>query len=96
MFLQATRPVLDWEESFINLLQEETSAHADTNVTLFFEGGRSYADISGKSMFQDMGKLFIGSLLMFIFIQLVLPTKFNMVEMKVIIPTYLYLLVFMV
>jgi len=53
------------------------------NYSVHFEAGRSYGDISGESMFQDMGKLCIGGLLMFIFIQLVLPKKFNLVDMRV-------------
>lgn len=53
-------------------------------MSLFYEGGRSFSDISAKSIFQDIEKLVIGILLMFIFVQLVLPNKFNRVEMKVI------------
>lgn len=54
-----------------------------SNISLYYEAGRSYGDISSKSMFQDMGKLFVGNLLMFSFVQFVLPSRYNFVEIRV-------------
>jgi putative effector of murein hydrolase LrgA (UPF0299 family) len=42
----------------------------------------SFADISARSMFQDINKLIVGIIMMFIYIQIVV-SKFNMVECRV-------------
>jgi hypothetical protein len=42
----------------------------------------SFADISAAAMFQDIDKLIIGIVMMFIYIQLIV-SKFNMVECRV-------------
>lgn len=50
---------------------------------LYFSSNRfSYGDISAATMFQDMDKIMFGSVLMFIFMQLVL-SKFGWVQLRV-------------
>ncbi|KAK6641750.1 hypothetical protein RUM44_013465 [Polyplax serrata] len=75
-------PSSEWEGGYLNLLANESEAYKGTNLTVYYEAGRSYGDISSESMFQDVGKLFIGSLLMFSFVQFVLPTRLNWVEFR--------------
>lgn len=73
-------------------MKEEEKAHRDSNISIYYEAGRSYGDISSESMFQDVGKLFIGSVIMFIFVQFVLLNRFNWVEFRVSIVTILFVL----
>lgn len=76
--------VLDWESKFLNVLEEEADNEPrNSSIHLYYEAGRSFGDISGKSMFQDLGKLIIGIVLMYAFIQLVMPTHYNRIEMRV-------------
>ncbi|KAL0275927.1 UNVERIFIED_CONTAM: hypothetical protein PYX00_003640 [Menopon gallinae] len=75
-------PALAWEKGFLDLMKEEEEAHKDSNISIYYEAGRSYGDISSESMFQDVGKLFIGSIIMFIFVQFVLLNRFNCVEFR--------------
>lgn len=77
-----TGPTLAWEEGYLKKLKEETEKYKGTNITMYYESARSFGDISSESMFQDYGKLFLGSLLMFTFVQLVLPSRFNWVEIR--------------
>lgn len=79
----ATGPTLAWEKGFLMTIKEEIKKFENTNISMYYEAGRSYGDISSESMFQDYEKLFIGSLLMFTFVQLVLPARFNWVELRV-------------
>lgn len=80
---KATAPVLEWESGYIDVMKNASETLSETNMSIYYEGGRSFGDISAKSIFQDIEKLVIGILLMFIFVQLVLPKKYNLVEMKV-------------
>lgn len=48
----------------------------------FFCSLFSYGDISSKTMFQDMRKIFFGGFLMFIFMVVVL-SKFGWIELRV-------------
>lgn len=82
-FFKVTGSSLAWEERYLDILGEEAEALKSTNMSLYYEAGRSYGDISAKSMFQDIDKLFIGTLIMFSFLQFVLPSRFNWVELRV-------------
>jgi len=49
---------------------------------LYYEAGRSFGDISGVSIFQDIDKLVIGILLMFLYVLTILSNH-NWVEWRV-------------
>lgn len=49
---------------------------------MFYSAGRSFGDISSATMFQDMDKLFIGGVLMFVYMEIVL-SKFGWTEIRV-------------
>lgn len=53
------------------------------HITLFF----SFGDISAETMFEDMDKLCIGILLMFIYMQVVL-SEFSPIKLRVILYIY--------
>ncbi|XP_045765423.1 patched domain-containing protein 3-like [Maniola jurtina] len=59
-------PLAFWEQEFLNYVQ-----NLDLNekiVKLYYEAGRSFGDISGQAMFQEMDKLSIGIILMFFYV----------------------------
>ncbi|CAG4991956.1 unnamed protein product [Parnassius apollo] len=68
-----------WENEFLKKMKELTSVIKGVN--LFYEAGRSFADVSGETMFQDMDKLFIGIVMMFIY-TLIAVSRFNWLEIK--------------
>ncbi|GLH10958.1 NPC intracellular cholesterol transporter 1 homolog 1b [Gryllus bimaculatus] len=75
----ATGAVLAWEKSFLEVMER---AAADVQgMKVYYEAGRSYGDISAAAMFQDMDKLAIGIVLMFVYVQVIL-SNFNMVEFR--------------
>ncbi|PSN55875.1 hypothetical protein C0J52_02764 [Blattella germanica] len=78
----ATKTVLTWEEQFMKVMENFTKNAKDMEV--FYESGRSFADISASAMFQDVDKLFGGIVMMFIFIQIVI-SKFNWVECRILL-----------
>ncbi|XP_069693275.1 patched domain-containing protein 3-like isoform X2 [Periplaneta americana] len=78
----ATKPILRWEQKFIDVMENITNNVE--GIEIFYETGRSFADISAASMFQDIDKLIIGIVIMFVFIQAVV-SKFNMVEFRLIL-----------
>ncbi|KDR12704.1 protein patched homolog 3-like [Zootermopsis nevadensis] len=78
----ATKPILKWEQKFMDMM-EDVSKHAQ-GIEVFYEAGRSFADISAASMFQDINKLIVGIILMFIYVQINV-SKFNMVECRLIL-----------
>ncbi|KPJ02850.1 Patched domain-containing protein 3 [Papilio xuthus] len=54
-----------WEKQF--LLKMANLSSNVKGLKLYYEAGRSFADVSGETMFHDMDKLFIGIFLMFIY-----------------------------
>ncbi|EFN85001.1 Niemann-Pick C1 protein [Harpegnathos saltator] len=82
----ATEDVLKWESAFLetakrisNTLQNEKNEN--TSLMFYYEAGRSFGDISGTSMFQDIDKLIVGILLMFLYVLTIL-SKSNWVELR--------------
>lgn len=67
-------------EKFSNKLRNEKNDN--TSLALYYEAGRSYGDISGTSIFQDMDKLALGSVLMFLYV-LTITSKQNWIEWRV-------------
>ncbi|PNF27986.1 hypothetical protein B7P43_G14201 [Cryptotermes secundus] len=78
----ATTPILKWEQKFMDMM-ENVTRHAQ-EIEVFYEAGRSFADISAAAMFQDIDKLIIGIVMMFIYIQLIV-SKFNLVECRLLV-----------
>lgn len=71
---------LEWENVF-----EEIMASEDTSLyDLSYMSARSFGDISGKTMFQDIDILMVGVVIMVIYVQFVI-SKFNYVEMRVLL-----------
>ncbi|CAG9795150.1 unnamed protein product [Diatraea saccharalis] len=72
-------PLAMWENKFLDLMQ--IYAQNNTGIKVFYEAGRSFADISSDMMFHDIDKLFIGIILMFLYIQFGL-SRFNWLEIR--------------
>ncbi|KAJ8733421.1 hypothetical protein PYW08_001719 [Mythimna loreyi] len=72
-------PLAMWENEFLNVM--ESISHNFSDINLYYEAGRSFADISGKAMFDELDKLFLGILLMFLYIQFAL-SRFNWLEIR--------------
>ncbi|XP_063619440.1 protein patched homolog 1-like [Cydia splendana] len=74
-----TVPLGLWEQKYVDLMV--TLSNDLNNITLYYEAGRSFADVSGDAIMQELGKLFIGILLMFMYIQFGL-SRFNWLEVR--------------
>lgn len=70
-------PLALWENEFLKFAQSLST----NNVKVFYQAGRSFADISGESMFQEVDKLFIGIVMMFCYV-LVAVSRFNWLEIR--------------
>lgn len=75
----ASETSLAWEQIFLDVMHNVS--HNVTGLNIYFEAGRSYGDLSGETMFQDMDRLSLGITMMFIYIQLIL-SKFSWVEVR--------------
>lgn len=72
-------PLSQWENKFLEYMT--SLSENSPNIKYFYEAGRSFADVSGEAMFHEMGKLFIGILLMFFYVQFGL-SRCNWLEIK--------------
>lgn len=72
-------PLALWETEFLELMQ--TVSQNSSTFKVYYEAGRSFGDISGQTMFQEMDKLFMGIVLMFLYIVYGL-SRFNWLEIK--------------
>lgn len=72
-------PLSLWEVKFLEYL--ESVSQNSKNIKVFYESGRSFGDISGQAMFNDMDKLFTGILLMFFYVLYGL-SRCNWLEIK--------------
>ncbi|XP_012536328.1 NPC intracellular cholesterol transporter 1 isoform X2 [Monomorium pharaonis] len=82
----ATDEVLKWELAYLENIknfsnQLESERNTNNSLTLYYEAGRSYGDISSTSMFQDIDKLIVGILLMFLYVLTIL-SNYNWVEWR--------------
>lgn len=68
-----------WENEFLESMNVMSKNLID--VKLFYEAGRSFADVSGSAMFDELDKLFLGILLMFLYIQFALSRN-NWLEVR--------------
>lgn len=72
-------PLAMWENEFLAVMQ--SISHNFSQIQLYYEAGRSFADISGKAMFDELDKLFLGIMLMFFYIQFAL-SRCNWLEIR--------------
>ncbi|KAL6447550.1 hypothetical protein ACFW04_000040 [Cataglyphis niger] len=81
----ATDDVLTWESAFLELatkISNELQSEKNNNdLAFYYEAGRSYGDLSGTAMFQDIDKLIVGVALMFLYILAILSNH-NWVEWR--------------
>lgn len=72
-------PLALWEMEYLKYVK---SLHFnDSNLKFYFEAGRSFADTSGEAMFQEMDKLLIGIVLMFIYV-VIAVSRCNWLEIR--------------
>ncbi|XP_063533276.1 protein patched homolog 1-like [Cydia strobilella] len=74
-----TVPLGLWEQKYVDLMV--TLSNDLSNITLYYEAGRSFGDVSGDAIIQELSKLFIGILLMFMYIQFGL-SRCNWLEVR--------------
>ncbi|XP_053603222.1 NPC intracellular cholesterol transporter 1 homolog 1b-like [Plodia interpunctella] len=72
-------PLALWEKEFINLMELVSTNLTDLGI--FYEAGRSFGDISGQAILNEIDKLFLGIILMFFYIQFAL-SRFNWLEIR--------------
>lgn len=72
-------PLALWEAKFLDLMKSLSQNASGFNIN--YEAGRSFADISGEAMFHELDKLFLGIILMFIYIQFAL-SRCNWLEIR--------------
>ncbi|KAK0173536.1 hypothetical protein PV328_006715 [Microctonus aethiopoides] len=83
----ATIEVLRWESALLDVLHTSSELLKISNklynqsLAIWYEAGRSFGDISSSTMFQDIKKIIIGTVLMTIYVLLIL-SKFNWVEWR--------------
>ncbi|KAG5683724.1 hypothetical protein PVAND_012989 [Polypedilum vanderplanki] len=77
-----TVKIMQFEEKFLLLMEELKNELENDNLRILYGSGRSYGDISSKALFQDIEKLFVGIVLMMIYMALIL-SKFSWPEMRI-------------
>lgn len=77
----ATFNTLAFEEKFLETMKRLKSELETEDIKIFYAAERSYGDISSKTMFQDIDKLFFGICLMMLYMMLVL-SKFSWPEIR--------------
>lgn len=78
---------MKWEAAYLENIknlsnQLQSEKNGNDSLMLYYEASRSYGDISGSSMFQDLDKLAIGVILMFLYVLTILSNH-NWVEWRV-------------
>lgn len=78
---------MKWESAYLENIESlsyklQSERNTNNSLMLYYEAGRSFGDISGISMFQDMDKLVVGILLMFLYVLTILSNH-NWVEWRV-------------
>lgn len=74
-----TVPLALWESNFLHILKD--ISHNVMGMKVYYEAGRSFGDISGQAMFQELDKLFMGIMLMFFYVVFGL-SRCNWLEVK--------------
>ncbi|KAL3271630.1 hypothetical protein HHI36_022104 [Cryptolaemus montrouzieri] len=81
----ASEESLEWELEFETVMKK-TKKTLPTTMNLYFMSARTFGDVTGKTMFQDIDKLFVGGVIMAIYVQFVI-SKFNLLEARIILGT---------
>lgn len=77
----ATYNTMAFEEKFLETMERLKSDLETDEIKIYYAAARSYGDISSKTLFQDMDKLFVGVALMMLYMILVL-SKFSWTELR--------------
>lgn len=77
----ATFNTLAFESKFLEVMERLKKELESDDFKVYFGAGRSYGDISSKTLFQDIDKLCLGVLLMMIYMVVVL-SKYSWVELR--------------
>lgn len=77
----ATYNTMVFEEKFLSTMQRLQRELETDELKIYYSAGRSYGDISSKTLFQDIDKLFVGVFLMMVYMMLVL-SKFSWPELR--------------
>lgn len=77
----ATYNTMIFEEKFIETMQRLKIELDAEDIKIYYAAGRSFGDISSKTLFQDMDKLFIGVALMMIYMIAIL-SKYSWTEIR--------------
>ncbi|XP_048511966.1 NPC intracellular cholesterol transporter 1-like isoform X2 [Athalia rosae] len=88
----ATEDLLTWENAFLKAARESSedlrtvesnaTAGTDEDLAFWYEAARSFGDVSSSTMFQDIGKVAMGVVLMSFYVQIIL-SRLNWVEWRV-------------
>lgn len=70
-----------FEKEFLETMERLKRELESDDIKIYYSAGRSYGDISSKTLFQDIDKLCLGVFLMMIYMILVL-SKFNWQELR--------------
>jgi Niemann-Pick C1 protein len=76
-----TIDVLRFEAKFLETIQKLKKDIDSEDLELFYSSGRSFGDISSKTMFQDIDKVVYGVIFMMIYMVIVL-SKYSWVEIR--------------
>ncbi|XP_011688290.1 PREDICTED: Niemann-Pick C1 protein-like isoform X2 [Wasmannia auropunctata] len=82
----ATDEVMKWESAYLENMknlsyQLQSERNTNNSLMLYYFAGRSYGDISGTTIFQDIDILMIGIFLMFLYVLTIL-SNYNWVEWR--------------
>lgn len=73
--------IMRFEEKFLTLMERLKRELENDDISIFYGAGRSYGDISEKTLFQDIGKVITGTFLMAIYM-IVIISKYSWVEIR--------------
>lgn len=77
----ATINIMQFEAEYLKLMEKLKHELETEKIQIYYGAGRSYGDISSKTLFQDMDKLFMGIALMMIYMVLIL-SKYSWPEVR--------------
>lgn len=77
----ATINIMQFEFEYLKLMEKLKQELETEKIKIFYGAGRSYGDISSKTLFQDIDKLFMGIVIMMIYMVLIL-SKYSWPEVR--------------
>ncbi|CRK87719.1 CLUMA_CG001509, isoform A [Clunio marinus] len=72
---------LAFEAKYLEIMQRLQKDLETDDIKIYYSAGRSFGDISSKTLFQDMDKIFLGAFLMMIYMIFVL-SRFSWTEIR--------------